>query len=736
MKKLYFLLFAVSLFTTVKAQIVNIPDTNLKAWLVGSSVSNMRARDLSDNYFRIDTNRDYVIQASEAQNVSWLDLSDFGFSSLEGIANFTNLTYLNCNGNQLTSIDVTGLVNLKVLFCNGNQITSLNVKSLVNLNDLNCYDNQLTSLDLKGLVNLEYLSCDKNQLTSLDVTGLVNLNYLVCFNNQLTSLDLKGLMNLTTLACFNNQLTTLDLTDQIKLTDLSCFSNNLFSLFIKNINAIEDISFQNNPNLGYICVNESQLNYIKYSLQKYGITNCEVNSYCSFTPGGTFYTLEGNSKLDVDSDGCDSNDTNYSQLKFRTTIGNYLVNTTYTASGKYSIPVREGTYTLTPILEYPEYYNVTPSSMTVTFPIETSAFKQDFCIVPKSIHKDLEVTILPMEVARPGFDATYKIIYKNKGEQLQSGSVVLTFNDAVLDFLFAVPTSNNQVMDKLTWDFTNLKPQESREITITFNVNSPMETPAVNNGDRLSFNALINPVAGDAKPVDNSFALRQIVVGSYDPNDKTCLEGDVITPDLIGEYVHYLIRFENTGTYPAENVVVKDLIDLSKFDISTLTPTKASHDYVTKISDGNKVEFIFEKIQLPFDDANNDGYIAFKIKTLPTLVINDTFTNEANIYFDYNFPILTNKAISTFKTLGTQDFQFADYFSLYPNPVNDIINIETKSAIEVKSMAVYDILGQIIIAVPDAKTVSNIDVSKLATGNYFLKMNTDKGTSNVKFIKK
>jgi uncharacterized repeat protein (TIGR01451 family) len=214
------------------------------------------------------------------------------------------------------------------------------------------------------------------------------------------------------------------------------------------------------------------------------------------------------------------------------------------------------------------------------------------------------------------------------------------------------------------------------------------------------------------------------------------LEGDVITPDLIGEYVHYLIRFENTGTYPAENVVVKDMIDLTKFDISTLIPTKASHDFVTKISDGNKVEFIFENIQLPFDDANNDGFVAFKIKTLSTLKVGDSFQNEANIYFDYNFPILTNAAKSTFQTLATLDFAFTDYFSLYPNPVNEILNIGKNNPIEVKSIAVYDILGQIIIAVPNAKTVSIIDVSKLSSGNYFLKMNTNKGTSNVKFIKK
>ncbi len=138
---------------------------------------------------------------------------------------------------------------------------------------------------------------------------------------------------------------------------------------------------------------------------------------------------------------------------------------------------------------------------------------------------------------------------------------------------------------------------------------------------------------------------------------------------------------------------------------------------------------------MPYDDATNDGYIAFKIKTLPTLVTGDSFTNEANIYFDYNFPILTNKATSTFKTLGITEFAFSDYFSVYPNPVNDILNIYNKGSIEVQSIAVLDILGQLVIAIPNAQTISKVDVSKLATGKYFLKMNTDKGTSNMKFIK-
>ena len=74
-------------------------------------------------------------------------------------------------------------------------------------------------------------------------------------------------------------------------------------------------------------------------------------------------------------------------------------------------------------------------------------------------------------------------------------------------------------------------------------------------------------------------------------------------------------------------------------------------------------------------------------------------------------------------------------FSVFPNPVHDILNIGTKKTIEVKSISIYDMLGQIVIAVPNAQNSLKVDVSKLSPGNYFLKMTTDKGNSSIKFIK-
>ena len=398
--------------------------------------------------------------------------------------------------------------------------------------------------------------------------------------------------------------------------------------------------------------------------------------------------------------------------------------------------MQAGEYTLTPLLENPSYFSITPQNITVNFPTQTSPFIQNFCVSNFDKH-DVEVIVVPVNSARPGFEANYKIIYKNKGNRIENGTINLQFKDAVLELVDASPVASTQTEGNLSWIFSNLKPFETREITFTLDVNSPMEIPAVNNGDILKFVTTIASQNADETPLDNTFTLNQTVVGSYDPNDKTCLEGSVITPSLIGEYVHYMIRFENTGTYPAQNIVVKDMIDLTKFDISTLIPTSSSHQFVTKISENDKVEFIFENVNLPFDDANNDGYVAFKIKTKPTLQVGDSFSNEANIYFDYNFPILTNKATSKFQTtLGTPDFEFSNYFTLYPNPANDVLNINAVQAIEIQSLAIYDVLGQLVIAVPNAKSVSNIDVSKLRTGTYFIKVKSDKGSSSMKFIKK
>lgn len=288
-------------------------------------------------------------------------------------------------------------------------------------------------------------------------------------------------------------------------------------------------------------------------------------------------------------------------------------------------------------------------------------------------------------------------------------------------------------MNSLQWDFTNLMPFETREIIVTFNVNSPLETPAVNGGDILNYTATVVTNEIDATPTNNTSTLNQLVVNSLDPNDKTCLEGASVIPAVIGDYVHYLIRFENTGTANAQNIVVKDLIDTTKYDISSLLPISGSAPFVTRIINTNQVEFIFENINLPFDDATNDGYVAFKIKTKPTLVVGDSFSNKANIYFDYNAPIVTNTATTMIQTLGIADFDFTTVFTLAPVPAKSSLTLTAKQKTTISSISIYNTLGQLVLVSTNLN--DTIDVSALKTGSYFIKIVSDKGTATGKFIK-
>ncbi len=378
-----------------------------------------------------------------------------------------------------------------------------------------------------------------------------------------------------------------------------------------------------------------------------------------------------------------------------------------------------GVNTITPINEN-QGFTFNPELVNIEIQ-KGDTITQNFCITPKGIFRQTNITVIPLTPpARPGFDASYKIVWENVGNQIENGTLNFTYDETLLDYISATQTADQVAAGIVKWNFSNLLPFEKREITVTLKVNRPTDTPAVNSGDKLYLTASI---------LDNIFTLENTVVGSYDPNDKTCLQGDRVKPDMVGKYVDYLIRFENTGNYAAENVVIKDIIDTKTFDVSSLQITDASHEVYTRI-EGNKVEFIFENIQLPFDDANNDGYIAFKIKTLPTLVLGDSLKNLADIYFDYNFPIRTNEAQTTIALPSFIQDIITDV-NIYPNPVRDIIYLESDE--NWSKAEIFDVSGRILRSV--SLDGQYIDVNGLESGTYFVRLRDGEKVGVVKFVK-
>ncbi len=495
-----------------------------------------------------------------------------------------------------------------------------------------------------------------------------------------------------------------------------------------NLN-FDNLNFSGIPNLNYICSDEEDIDLVNQKIIEYNYTNCFVNNYCTMTPGGNFKTVTGNVRMDFNTNGCDDSDSPRPNIKMTMTNNNQLEANFTNSSGNYTFFRQPGNYSLSPSIENLPFFIISPSFSDIIVEDGDTTIIQNFCVTADGIHNDIEVVIAPIGSARPGFNANYQILYKNKGNQSVSGSISLAYEDDLLDYISATQAPNEQSTGTLSWNYTNLLPFESRSFEIVLDVNAPTDTPPVNIGDALDFMAIINPISGDELQLDNTFSFNQYVVGSYDPNNKVCLEGNFVSPTKIGDYLHYTINFENTGTAPATFVVVKDMIDTTKFDMSTLQVLNASHSMETRVL-GNKVEFIFDDINL---GPNQHGNVVFKIKTKSTLVEGNTVTNKADIYFDYNFPIETNTTSTTFQTLSVGEFTVDNSVVIAPNPTKDVVTINATTSIQ--SIQLYDVRGRVLTTQIANSIQAVLDVSNYTNGIYFVKVTTENGIAIEKIIK-
>ena len=110
--------------------------------LLAANTNNSNALDFCGQPMVIDVNADGQIQMNEAARVSALNLDNMGIGSLEGIANFTNLTTLHCGNNSLLQLPVSGLQRLSGVFCEHNLLSFIDLSQTAVI-QLRCNDNQL-----------------------------------------------------------------------------------------------------------------------------------------------------------------------------------------------------------------------------------------------------------------------------------------------------------------------------------------------------------------------------------------------------------------------------------------------------------------------------------------------------------------------------------------------------------------------------------------------------------------
>ena len=154
----------------------NFPDANFRSYVLAS----------------FDSNGDEKLDDEEIANVKYINAPSKTISSLKGIECFTELLELDCDNNQLTSLDVSKNAKLVKLICSKNGLTSLNTSHNPLLKKLDIYNNKITSIDVSQNTELETLYIGRNPIETLNVKNNVKLMELQSELNNLTSIDLSN----------------------------------------------------------------------------------------------------------------------------------------------------------------------------------------------------------------------------------------------------------------------------------------------------------------------------------------------------------------------------------------------------------------------------------------------------------------------------------------------------------------------------------------------------------------
>lgn len=652
----------------------------------------------------------------------------------------------------LNNWDVSSVNTMKEMFLGcylfNQPINNWNVSNVTDMEGMfgnsESFNQPLEDWDVSNVTNMKSMfnGCGFNQPINLwNVSDVINMESMFAFdqvfNQPLNSWDVSNVTNMRNMfynaTVFNREISNWNFNNVVDLgTNFGVTANFLSGsgLDILNYEAL--------------LLKFAQLGLVNKAMGATGLLYCEAGArnYLINNLGWTITgdslgdecqgnTIVGTVLYDQNNNGCDSGDASLNNLLV--TADNTLFNyaQSMNSDGAFNLTVPENNYNVH-VLNLPDYYTANPASSTVNFTGFGNSEEINFCLTANQQVSDLNVTLLPLTDASQGFEAEYQLVIQNMGTQTVANAAVnLAFDNTLQTFVSSMPAASSTTANSLNFIVDELHPFESTMINLTMTTFTP---PTVNGGEVINFVATVTPDTNDFTPMDNTFILDQVVVNSFDPNDKRVLQGISIFEEQTGEYLDYIIRFQNTGTASAITVRVEDELH-ENLDWTTLTLVSSSHDYTVQVTDGNKVEFIFNNINLPHEAANaegSNGFIAYKVKPVAGIEVGEVMSGDASIFFDYNLPIITNEVVTeVVANLATANFEIGKV-SIYPNPAKGMVHIGVPVGTERQEVKVYNMRGRELLSFMQQEPVS---VESLNSGIYILAVKTNSGVSKHQLIK-
>jgi hypothetical protein len=353
---------------------------------------------------------------------------------------------------------------------------------------------------------------------------------------------------------------------------------------------------------------------------------------------------------------------------------------------------------------------------------------------------DLTVNYYP-GTARPGFQQSGVILYKNVGTTTISGVSIDLSLDSILQYNNAIPSASSYTYPTASWNIGTLAPGQTGYIYVFDSVPTIVDGGYI--GRVLHYAVQINPVTGDNTPGDNysgpgstiTIPPVAVVVAAWDPNAKEVVpSGDILAADSV---LYYTIQFQNTGTDTAFTIVLKDTLS-PYLDPAIVVPGAASHPYSFDISFGGELTWTFNNILLVDSNRNepaSHGFATFTVRQRSNNVVGTQISNTASIYFDFNEAVVTNTTVNTIVdvTTGIETSSTNNIIKVYPNPFSESTTfvISSDKLSETYSFELTDVLGKKVRNIKTNEKQFSVSRAGLENGIYFYKIYTAGSTVGI-----
>ncbi|WP_338733533.1 T9SS type A sorting domain-containing protein [Mangrovimonas cancribranchiae] len=650
-----------------------------------------------------------------------------------------------------------------------NQIVNIpdaNFKSyLVNNNSINLNgDTEITVAEAQATTELLI-----NGLSIADLTGIeafTNLTRLDCYTNNLTTIDVSNNLALTRLHCADNQIETLDISANTLITDIQCHNNGVLNeLNIANGNNsyINWMKAYGNPSLTCIQVDAGFSPPANSGLYVAGWTKDNQTSY-SENCIPTVYYVDANATGVNDGSSWTDAFTNVTDALALTNLNDavWVAKGTYTLADK-NTPIAVSTNevdiiggfagTETTLADRDLTAIHTTNATIFTGDINGDDIDGDF----SSNKSDNAERLFELRTSNVTFDG---IIFENIYDTSQSGGVE---ENGVIFIPNNLNANNLKIKNSVFRNnYSNgylLKIRKFNQGLLIENtkfINNTIVNMGLVYVQSDSTNGYIFTRWANVLVADNDINLSALHIFRSDWNNGSTLDvvinnSTFVNNDYNGTYGNSITASGNGSV----NLNVNNTI----FWQNTVNGTAATRD----ISNGAETNYDVVISNAIAAVPNNAGtYGTFSVSNVTTL---DPATDNLNLDSDYKPTVSSSYIIdqgdnafydvalfgdldlsgntrffNTTIDLGAYEYNSTlgvdavslttNSVKLYPNPATDIVNIKTNETI--KYVTVFNINGQKVLEVANQ---SQINISNLPTGMYFLSIKTNQSNQTIKILK-